>query len=91
MQYYDPFFFFFLFLNRFYVYIFVDLVKYSVFTLVGEIQCYRNDCYYYYYYYCYYYKEDGVQLRECILVMTVVSHGHLFVVVIVVAAWVFIW
>ena len=55
-----------------------------MFTLVGEIWYYRNDCYYYYYY-GYYYKEDSVQLREYILVMTVVWHGHLFVVVGVVA------
>ena len=28
--------------------IFVDLVKRSTLTVVGEIWCYRNDCYYYY-------------------------------------------
>ena len=31
----------------FHVYIFVDLVNYGVLTLVGEIPCYRNDCYSY--------------------------------------------
>ena len=35
---------------RFYLYIFVALVKCDVLTLVSEIQCYINDCYYYYYY-----------------------------------------
>ena len=34
---------------RFYAYIFVDLVKHSLLTLVGEIHCYRNDCCYCYY------------------------------------------
>ena len=32
---------------RFYEYNFVDLEKQGVFPLVGEIPCYRNDCYYY--------------------------------------------
>ena len=32
-----------------YKYIFVDLEKYGVLTLVGEIMCYRNDHYCYYY------------------------------------------
>ena len=52
-------------------------------TLVGEIWCCRND-----HYCCYYYKEDGVQVREYVLVMTGVQHGHLFAVVVVVVAWV---
>ena len=38
IQYYD-----YVVCLRFYMYIFVDLVKCSVLTLVGEIQCYRND------------------------------------------------
>ena len=29
---------------RFYVYVFVDLVKSNVFTCAGEILQYRNDC-----------------------------------------------
>ena len=36
------------------MYIFVDLVKHGVLTLVDEIQCYRNDhycCYYLFYIY----------------------------------------
>ena len=33
--------------------IFVDLVKRSALTIVGEIWHYRNDCYYYYYYLIY--------------------------------------
>ena len=38
IQYYD-----YVVCLRFYMDIFVDLVKCSVLTLVGEIQCYRND------------------------------------------------
>ena len=34
-------------LLRFYVYIFVGLIKHSELTLAGEIGCYRNDHYYY--------------------------------------------
>ena len=35
---------------RFYVhvYIFVDLVKHGVLTLIGEVQHYKNDCYFYF-------------------------------------------
>ena len=35
------------FFLRFYVYIFVGLLKHGVLTLVGVIQCYGNDRYYY--------------------------------------------
>ena len=35
---------------RFYVYLFVDLVKRGVLTFIGQIRQYRNDYYYYYYY-----------------------------------------
>ena len=37
---------------RFYVCIFVDLVKGCVLTIVGDIPCYRNDRYYYYHQQC---------------------------------------
>ena len=49
---------------RFYVYIFVDLEKGCVLTIVGDIPCYRNDRYSYYHQQCSSSSSSGRRRRS---------------------------